>query len=68
MGITILKGFMYIIINSVVYITSGNSSNWYWLDNSDDDESFHRCFCKNWGSIAAGSFINAFLGIPARII
>ncbi len=41
---------------------------WYWGEIENDETSIDRLLCKNWGSVAAGSFMNAFLGLPSAII
>lgn len=43
---------------------------WYWSGAYDDDESpsFNRLVGKNWGSVVAGSFANAFLRIPSNVL
>jgi hypothetical protein len=55
---------------SVIFILSGNAVEWYWSGAQDNEESasFDRLVSKNWGSVAAGSFMNAFFRIPSNII
>jgi hypothetical protein len=56
--------------DAFIFVTSGNSVEWYWSGAYDDEESpsFNRLVGKNWGSVVAGSFVNAFLRIPSNIV
>jgi hypothetical protein len=61
---------MYFDVNSVTFVVSGSAVEWYWSGACDDEESasFDRMVSKNWGSIVAGSFVNAFFSIPSNIV
>lgn len=60
------------------YCVSGNAADWYWGPQLFDSQakvsnirwstSFHRLITKNWGSVAGGSFINAFFEIPSLLL
>ncbi len=58
---------MYPITNAVNYIISGNTVEWYFNYNSNRGTQcgrpFKRLFTKNFGSVAGGSFLNAFFNI-----
>jgi hypothetical protein len=61
---------MYILSYIVIFIVSGNSGDWYWRGINDQDRSysFKRLLRYNWGSVVAGSFLNAFLRIPTSLL
>ena len=43
------------------FCVSGNVVDWYWQkENGNWCSSLRRLVCKNWGSVVAGSFLNAF--------
>ena len=71
LGNPIHSRLMYFIFYVVNFIVSGNAVEWYFNFNSNDAVScmrpVKRFFCKNWGSVAGGSFINAFLNIIVLI-
>lgn len=51
--------------NPVNYVVSGNAVEWYFRNQDNNYKShccnsFTRLLCKNWGSVAGGSFLNAF--------
>jgi hypothetical protein len=60
------------IRDSFNYIISGNAVEWYFNYNNNQPTScgrpFTRLLCKNWGSVAAGAFLNAFFNIFGIII
>jgi len=62
---------MYFPSYAVNFIVSGNAVEWYFNFNNNDSVScmrpIKRFFCRNWGSVAGGSFINAFLNILVLI-
>lgn len=60
---------MYIYSKIVIFVTSGNAVEWYWSGiDEDESPSFNRLIAKNWGSVVAGSFMNAFFRIPSNIV
>jgi hypothetical protein len=42
--------------------------SWYWGRNAQWYSPFKRLVTKNWGSVAAGSFLNAFFEIPTLLV
>jgi hypothetical protein len=58
---------MYVMINVVNFIVSGNAVEWYFRANNNNTTQcgrpFKRLISKNWGSVAGGSFLNAFFNI-----
>lgn len=62
---------MHVVIfcDVVNYVVSGNSVEWYFRDENNQYGShcchpFSRMVKKNWGSVAGGSFLNAFFTLP----
>ncbi len=49
---------------------SGGSTDWYWNRpaNTSCYAPYQRLICKHWGSVAGGSFLNAFFTIPTLIM
>ena len=60
------------IRDSFNFIISGNAVEWYFNYNNNQPTScgrpFNRLLCKNWGSVAGGSFVNAFFNLFGIII
>lgn len=53
-------------INVVNFLVSGNAVEWYFkpaVNASHCCKPFSRLLCKHWGSVAGGSFLNAFFKI-----
>lgn len=49
-------------------MVSGNAIEWYFRNENNNFKShcchpFSRLLCKNWGSVAGGSFLNAFFNL-----
>lgn len=49
-------------------MVSGNSVEWYFRNEAHTNDThccrpFTRLLCKNWGSVAGGSFLNAFFNL-----
>ena len=47
--------------NLVNFCVSGAATNWYWNQNYPWYFPLQRLFTRHWGSVAGGSFLNAFL-------
>jgi hypothetical protein len=56
------------MINSVNFCVSGVAVDWYWGKSPVHWYTpVKRLVTKNWGSVVAGSFLNAFFEIPTLI-
>lgn len=66
-GIQFIRDTCTFHLSIVNYIISGNAVEWYFNFNKNEattcSRPITRFFCKNFGSVVAGSFINAFLNI-----
>jgi hypothetical protein len=54
---------MYFILNLVNFIVSGLAVQWYTKSDENGCISFFRIVKNHFGSIVAGSFLNAFFGL-----
>ena len=59
------KCFFYL----VHFCVSGSSINWYWSKKTNSQcNPCSRLFCYHWGSVVAGSFLNAFFELPTLLL
>lgn len=61
---------MYLVFYVVNFCVSGNATDWYWFRpaNTSCYAPYQRLVCRHWGSVAGGSFLNAFFTIPTLIM
>jgi hypothetical protein len=67
-GLQFLRDACKSIFYLVNFCVSGNAVDWYWTRSTNCTSSYQRLLCKNWGSVVAGSFLNAFFEIPTLIV
>jgi hypothetical protein len=69
LGTAVSTRCMYEWIKIVNFCVSGVAIDWYWGKGSNHWYTpMRRLITKNWGSVAAGSFLNAFLELPTLIV
>ena len=51
---------VFLLFTLVYFCVSGNAVDWYWKGKNNTFAPLMRLMCRHWGSVVAGSFLNAF--------